>query len=449
MRIRQLATRAALSVALSAGLLGTAAATEAAADSSTQLPIAGHADIVVDGVHDRVFISDPDSGSVVVTDYDGTVIERITSQQGAFGLALSEDSTTLYVALRDADAISAVDTATLRETARYATGTDTEPQYPAVAGGRVWFGYGGPTRGDIGSLDLTGPQPAVGLGHVGRKWYTAPMLATSPGAPGMLVAGETSSNPPQLAVYDVSAGGTRETASLTASGGSVDDLAVTPDGTEVVVASGAPYHHQVYRTSDLSVSGRYTTNAYPNAVAITPDGSTVAAGINGAYDPDVYLFRAGADTVIRTYDFPSTSINTTTLRPAGLAWADDNSRLFAVTKTYESPTLTLRVLNDPARAVTTVTLDAPPTAPLGKKLTITGTLASETPFPAGTTVRVTRYDYGLPEEGLALGSYTVAADGTFAFTDRPDTVGQTSYAVRYAGDPQHTAAQGVAYVDIT
>ncbi|GAA4888462.1 hypothetical protein GCM10023237_02190 [Streptomyces coeruleoprunus] len=440
-----------LSLALGLSLLGLGAP-PAAADSSTELPVASHTDIVVDAAHQRVFISDAVSGSVVVTDYDGTLVQHITSEPGASGLVLSPDSSTLYVALRTADAISAIDTATLRETARYATGPGTAPTYPAVAGGKIWFGYGTEAQGNIGWLDVSGPQPVVALDRVGRTWYSAPMLATSPGAPGRLVAGEVSTNPSQLAVYDVAGDFAQRTAYTVPSGGSVADLAVTPDGSEVVVATGAPYYHRAFRLSDLTESARYTTDAYPNAVAITQDGTAIAAGINGAYDPDIYLFRPGVDTQIRSYDFPSSSTNSTTLQPNGLAWAPDNSRLFALTKTYDSPTLTLRILNDPAKTPTTLTLDAPATAAKSKRLTINGTLRPADPawpLPAGTTVRVTRYDYSLPEEGLDLGTHTIAPDGTFSFSDRPDYSGPIHYTVRYAGDPQHTAATATAVVNVS
>ncbi|MEU9349986.1 hypothetical protein AB0D65_02950 [Streptomyces griseoloalbus] len=52
-------------------------------------------------------------------------MKQISGAAGARGVALSGDSGTLYVALRDAGAIAAVDTVTLRETARYDTGTGT------------------------------------------------------------------------------------------------------------------------------------------------------------------------------------------------------------------------------------------------------------------------------------------------------------------------------------
>ncbi|MFF2465264.1 YncE family protein [Streptomyces mirabilis] len=103
--------------------------------SSAALPITSSGDII--GVHQRVFISDPSGGKVVATDYNGTVIGTITSLPQADGLELSADSATVYVAVPGADEIVAIDTATLTEAERYATGDGTDPQHLALAGGKL------------------------------------------------------------------------------------------------------------------------------------------------------------------------------------------------------------------------------------------------------------------------------------------------------------------------
>jgi streptogramin lyase len=93
-RIRHLAGGTALSVLLATASLLGGTTTPAAADSATALPVTSYTDMVVDGVHRRVFISDA-VGTVVVTDYNGKVIGRITSEPGASGLVLSADSSTV------------------------------------------------------------------------------------------------------------------------------------------------------------------------------------------------------------------------------------------------------------------------------------------------------------------------------------------------------------------
>ncbi|MFE0627349.1 Ig-like domain repeat protein, partial [Streptomyces sp. NPDC058864] len=402
MRTRHLAGGTALSVLLATASLLGVTATPAAADSAAVLPANSFDDMVVDGVHQRVFISSSTGSKIVVTDYDGTVVGEIGSEPGAAGLVLSPDSTTLYVAVPNADAISAIDTATLRETARYPIGAGSAPRYLAMNKDTVWFGYGAATQGNIGSLDLDPETPAedpsgtpestgtvttdgavVTLGQGGaHSWYSAPMVASSAGNPDVLAAGAPGQSPTELQVYDVSSGHAESKAYRwnPNDSGNLQDLTVTPDGEQILAASGAPYFHQVYRTSDLSDDGRYSTKAYPNAVAVAPDG-TVAAGIHGWYDPDVYIFKPDVDQQVRTYDFPNTghSSGADTLAPSGLAWAPDGSRLFAVSAN-DADVLSLRVLQDPAKAATTLTVSAPATAVPGAEVTVTGTLGSTEPF---------------------------------------------------------------------
>ncbi|MFE2387098.1 Ig-like domain repeat protein, partial [Streptomyces misionensis] len=80
------ATATAFAVLFSSIVLVGGAASPAAADSSASLPVKSSGDIVVDGVHQRVFISDPRSGKIVATDYNGKVIRQIGSLPGVIGL---------------------------------------------------------------------------------------------------------------------------------------------------------------------------------------------------------------------------------------------------------------------------------------------------------------------------------------------------------------------------
>ncbi|MFI0486565.1 YncE family protein [Actinomadura sp. 9N215] len=106
-------------VALTAGLGLVAAAVSASAAGGGPLPLPVFADIVVDDAHKRVFITGGAStNAVVVADYSGHVRKTIDGRHGASGMVPSADGKTLYVALAAGDAISAIDTKTLKETAR-------------------------------------------------------------------------------------------------------------------------------------------------------------------------------------------------------------------------------------------------------------------------------------------------------------------------------------------
>jgi hypothetical protein len=449
--IRTLPAATALAVLFSSAALAVTSAAPALADSSTILPVKSTGDVVVDGVHQRVFISDPTSGKVVATDYSGTVVGTVDSLPGVRGLELSADSGTLYAAVEDADAIVAIDTATATEAHRYPTGDGTQPEYPALAGGKLWFGYRGSGTGNIGSLDLSGADPVVALHQdTTRNWNDAPVLGSSPGAPNTVVAGAPGQSPVELAVYDVSSGSATRTAYAFDPGSSsnLSDLAVTPDGKDVVTASGAPYKQEAFKLSDLSEDGSYTTNPYPNAIDIAPNGA-VAAGTSSWYDPDVHVFEPGISTPVRQYDFPNTgtSSGADTLAPSGLAWAPDASKLFAVSYN-DADVYSLRVLDDPTKADTTLTETAPTTAPRAKSLTVTGKLTSNAALPSGTTVSVRRTDAESPS-GKLLGTATVGADGSYSFADTPPAGGQVEYMVTYAGDEYHAGATATSTVNVT
>ncbi|MFJ2233360.1 Ig-like domain repeat protein [Streptomyces sp. NPDC087859] len=433
--MRSLTAATTLAVLFSSAVL---TATPASADATRSLPVKQTADIVVDGVHQRVFVSDPSNGKIVVTDYAGNVTRQLTGLPGVVGLELSADSGTLYAAVRDADAIVAFDTATDTETARYSAGDG--PLSVALAGGKLWFGYGSAGEGNIGSVDFSGEQPVVTLAQEGNLWYTGPMLDAAPGAD-TLIAGAIGQSPVALASYDVSTGTPTRTAYSTEAGSNLGDLQVTPDGQDVVVASGAPYHHQVFKTSDLTADGSYASDAYPNAVAIAPDGA-VAAGISGSYEPDVYVYKPGGTTSVREYDFPNTGSTSGSdlLSTSGLAWAPDGSRLFAVTSN-SAGVHSLRVLNAPTRATTSVTVTAPDTATRAKQLTVKGKVSSKVALPAGTKLTATRTDLE-NTSGKALPAVSVKADGTYSFTDTPTVGGKVTYTLKYAGDAGHAAGSG-------
>ncbi|MER5791972.1 Ig-like domain repeat protein [Streptomyces sp. NPDC001980] len=441
MRMRTVTAATTLAVLFSSAAL---AATPAFADTSGLLPVKSLGDIVVDGAHQQVFISDPSNGKIVVTDYSGNVLKQLTTGlSGVHGLELSADSGTLYAAVQDMDAIAVIDTATDTETTRYAVGD--KPLSVALAGGKLWFGYGGAVAGNIGSVDLTGDH-AVTLNQ-DNSWYQAPLLDAAPGS-GVLVAGAVDQSPVELASYDVSSGTAAKLASTREAGSNLGDLQVTPDGKDVVVASGAPYYHQIFKTSDLNEDGKYTSINYPNSVAIAPDG-TVAGGSDASYNPDIYIFHPGSSEAVRSYDLPNTGggSGSDLVAAAGLAWAPDASRLFAVTSNSQG-VYSLREYDSPAKAASTLTVNAPASATRAKQLTVTGTLSSTAALPAGTQVTVVRTDLDSPS-GKALPAVTVKADGTYSFTDTPPAGGKVTYTVSYAGDAEHTGASAKDTVDVS
>ncbi|MFC7468385.1 YncE family protein [Actinomadura keratinilytica] len=168
-------------------LFGPGSATAGAAGASagqpgtTELPFAYHSGLETDARHQRLYISDRVTGSVLVTDFDGQVVRKLDGLPGAADLALSKDDRTLYVALAEGDAVVALDTATYRQKARYPTGEGTGPAQLALTGGKLWFSHGEDWESSIGSLDLGGPKPVVRL-HLTPEgyWGGPPRLTASP-----------------------------------------------------------------------------------------------------------------------------------------------------------------------------------------------------------------------------------------------------------------------------
>jgi hypothetical protein len=443
-RTRSISIATALAVVLSSAALVAGVAGPAAADSAKVLPVKSVGDIVVDGAHQRVYVSDPTGGTIVVTDYSGTVRTTLTGMPGVSGLALSADSGQLYAAVRDGHRVVTVDTQTATPTLSYPLGS-AAPSDLEVVDGRIWFAYGT----DFGSLDISGAEPVVRLAQRGDAGFSGAFgmfLAADPAVPGVLVAG----NGGDLAVYDVTADG----ATLRVKGDmdtAVKQIDLTPDGSKVLTSWGSPgqgYGLGAYSTTDLTAQAGYPIDAYPNAVRVAPDGS-VAGGSFSWYDPDVHIHRPGDPVPVREYDFPNTgnSSGADTLVDGALAWAPDASRVFAVSEnTYG--TYTLRALTDPTKELPALKVSAPAKSERAKKLTVTGKLTSRTPLPAGTGLKVTRTDLESPN-GKALAAVTTKADGSFSFTDTPPAGGKVTYKVSYAGDATHAAASGSDAVDVS
>jgi hypothetical protein len=440
----RLARRGTLPVVLlsAVALLGAGSA-PAAAEDGVALPITSASDMVVDAVHQHVFISAPAENSVLVTDFAGSVVTEIPAQPGASGLALSDDSATVYVALPNADAISAIDTSTLQEVARRSTGTGITPRHLAVAGGEVWFGYDSPQQGKLGSLDFTGA--VVKLDQDGdHHWSSAPLLATQPHNSPVLVAASTGQSPTEMQTYDVSSGTAVSTAYASDPGGEggagLAGMAVDLNGRQVVTAGASPQHLQVLGIPDLGPEGSYETGASASAVALSVDGR-VASGIAGTSAHDVAVFLPGNGTAVQYFDYPDGEVI-----PGGLAWDQFSDRLFALTQPQAGGPVSVHP-ETPAKAGTTLTLQAPATAKRARPLTISGTLASPIPIPDGTDVHVTRTDPASPG-GTTVGTASVSSENTFSLTDTPPVAGTATYTVTYTGDAAHDGTTATATIRI-
>ncbi|MGD0242247.1 MAG: hypothetical protein ABSB59_18230 [Streptosporangiaceae bacterium] len=455
MRFKQSVTAAfavAAGVAISVGAPATSAH---AATTVVTLPITSYSHMLVDSAHKHLFItSGSGSTSILVTDYSGQTVATIGNEPGATGLALSPDGSTVYAALAAGDAVSAISTSTLAETARYATGTGTDPTYVAATSGKIWFSYdAAAAQASIGSIDPSTSPATVTLSAAAGTWSIPPVLAAT--ASGELVASEPSQSPNELATYDVSTG----TATVLApqqfftEAGNFKSMAITPDGQDVVTASGAPYQQEIFKISDLSAAGTYPTTPYPNSVAIAADG-TVAAGTTIGSN-EVFMFAPGGSTPLNTISFGSNQ-----LADDGVALTPDDSLLFAITL-QNAPTL--NIIPNPAQPAppaqdptsTAMTCSPNPDA-IGQATTCTATVTDTAASPTTPTGTVT-FGASANDGSFSASTCTLAPAATsgqascsvsYTPSSTPQVPGSVTLSGAYTGDSSHASSAGTTVLTI-
>ncbi|MFJ9731185.1 YncE family protein [Streptomyces sp. NPDC101171] len=442
MRRRSISTATALAVlfgsaALSAGVAGTASAASAARVTTP-------GGLAVDGAVKRVFVGDAAKDTVVAADYSGAVLGSVGGVTGVSDLVVSDDGSTVYAAAPQIHEIWAIDATTLDVKARYTVSTNYGPRHVAFSAGKVWFSYGDQWDGDIGSVDPA-VDPATGADPVAMAqfptegtsvgvWGQA-LLDTDPTQPGVLAVGETGLSSDSMAVLDVS--GAKPAVVAWHNGdyslnNGIGDIDVVPGGKQVLVNG---------RDRDAYANGTFkAAGSYPGGQFADIASNGLVAQASGT---KILTYQPNATLPLHTYDQGSTS------RPADLAWAPDDSRVFALVGTgSESDGYTLKVLTDPGLNSPALTVKAPATATRGKSLTVTGRLTASVPLPAGVKLQATRTDLESPS-GKALPDVTVKSDGTYSFSDTPPAGGTVTYKVRYAGDATHSAVSATGKVSVS
>ncbi|MGA5063422.1 YncE family protein [Streptomyces exfoliatus] len=440
MRKRTLSAATSFAVLVSSAALVAGTAAPAAADSVVPLTVGTIGDMVVDGVHQRLYFSDTYNSRVVVTDFAGKVVKNIADLPYVRDLDLSADSGTLYAAVQNADKLVAIDTAQLAVTAEYPTGVGTKPSTVASAAGRLWFGYGENWDSDLGSVDLTAATPTVALAlTTGADWSYAPTLRTDPAAPDTLVAADGTISSGPIVVYDTGSG-TPVVRASTRRDGFVKDIEIAPDGKSVVAADRVTSLTRLSLT-DLSEQEHFPVSWNAEQVAVAPDG-TVAGGTWDRDDVgDLFVFAGGSATP------PSVRDTKAWLAYGRMEWAPDSTRLFVPVQEPGQSAYTLRTYTSPKLHSVSVTVKAPATAPINKPLTVSGSIASTLPLPTGTPLTVTRFDAENPA-GKALGTRATTNGTFFSFPDTPAAAGKVSYRVAYKGDAQHAYSTGTAVVQV-
>jgi hypothetical protein len=299
---------------LSAGLPATAAA------GTTDLGKAGFGTIVVDDSRQHVFVSGPKVNAVYELDLSGNLIATVANVYGAWGMTINGNY--LYVAESTAGAIVRIDlTSSPLSPATVTTGLNG-PRWLVMTGGALWTtsGGGGGEQSKVVSVD-----PTTGVTTPLAGTYYEPDLAVSPGDPNTLFIAQDGLSPGSVYRIDVSTSPPKQVAySGPTEQSNIQDLAVSPDGTRVIPASGAPYLFAELSASTLGADGvRYPAEPYPKAVAVSASG-LLATSYGAFRESTLEVFHLGT---------PAASFMARCnleVPPHGLALSSDGSRLFAV-----------------------------------------------------------------------------------------------------------------------
>lgn len=435
--MRRTARPVVLSLALAMPLVPTPATS--ATDTVVQLPLTTFRDVEVDAVNGHVFVTGgPGSDGVVVRDLAGAAVTTLSALDDAMYVALSPDGSVVYVSVRDA--IVALDPVTLTETARYIIGDSACPLQMAPVGQHIWFTYGCWDNG-VGVVDLAAEPPTVEKGPlVARENEYDPELVSP--RPGVLIVYPDA--------YEISGTTLRP---YFAPKGSIPDreIAVIDNGWHVLTVGPEEeilrFDANLLDAPESAFGSAHVGTGTPVAIAAASPPNAgrhiVARGIarSGTAEVDVELWDAQAEALLRVHEGGALP----DVLPGGLAIPPDASVLFVVHGDPGQPIL-LRVILDPARQLSTLTLSAPPGATIGAAHTLRGQLTAAYAPKGGTPLTVTRTSrYGTEYVHGA----TVANDGSFSVVDRVDRRGTYRYRVSYAGDDDRLPAEATTTLYVT
>jgi len=432
--MRFAALRAVLAVALASVFALLAGGSAVAGATSIPVGQIGFGSIVVDDAHGHVFLSGPAANEVLVFDFVGNLVKTIPNLYGARAMVVQGSK--LYVVEANVGSVEAIDLQTLADTGTLASGL-VAPGWVASAGGKLWTSVNG--SGGWAQLASIGPSGNV---TVFPTSYYDPDLATTPADPNALYVAEDGRSPGAVYRLGVSSGSPVVAAANTFTDQSnIEQIAVSPDGTRVIPASGAPYRFEELGASTLAADGVvYPGQPYPSAVAVSSgNGGLVATGLDNGYSsPDIAVFRLGVPQAIFTAT-TSNSSGTANVVPHGLALTADGSRLFAVTAddVYQTSFhLSVFVLG-PSSTGTSVTA-APSPSGFGQTVTATATVA---PTDDGGTVSF--YANNVAIAGCAALPLAKAGNGLGAACSTTALpLGQVVLSAVYSGDAQYLGSTG-------
>lgn len=424
------------------------AATAALPSTAQELPVVPVYQVVPSPARDRVYIA-TGTDDVLVADMAGRVTARIGGLPSNHGLDVAPDGT-LWVALPDSREVVAVDPGTLAVRTRYPVPHDACPGDVAVTGRFVAFGFSCfffTTQDDnpsnsagIGVLDTVTGQVSLMEPYLPG---IRPIVATSPALPNRVYAVDYNSHSTAIALLDVSTGAPQWVTSHYLQNESVFDLAVSPDGQTVAIAT---YFHdvQTFSAGNLAIATTYPLDCNGLSLAWSTDSTALAVGCN--HHSDVYhvaVFGRGVPTPTATVPLYGEPHRLPYVQ--GLVMAADKGSLLVATKV----SFEYRAFLEPmGLRPSALTVTGPASGTVTKPLTLFATLiGAGAPAPAGAPLDIAREN---PVTGAVtpLGTVYTDGNGVAAFTDVPPAGGTVRYSARLGAHASFLPAYGWSLVEV-
>jgi Bacterial Ig-like domain (group 3) len=450
------------------GLLPVGSAQPALADSAASLPITSYYQMAVDAAHGHIFISQGSTSQngILVTDLTGQVVTTITGQTGVRGITLSPDGSILYAALGTADAVTAISTATLTQTASYPLPAGDSPVDVAAQSGKVWVSYNTGTlfAAAIGYFDPSVASPTLQTPAVMGGWFSAPELAADPTDTGVLVAIGPGTSTEGLASFDTAANpvtlraGSPQGPTVC---GDEQDLAVAPGGSEFAVAChDGGTTDDVYSTASLSrlrSLGSPTDPAFSVAIGYDAAGDIADGTTTFVPNPDVFIYPPGATAAVNAIKLYALSTRGGILAPRGLAWLPDGSQLFGVLNQFTSYALveTANPTVPQHHSTGTVVTCSPGTVAIGEPASCTATVTDTGSGPTTPTGDVTfTSDTGggsFSSSSCTLSAINELGQASCSLSYTPGQTGSGTQTItaNYGGDSFHLASSGQTALAVT
>lgn len=256
--------------------------------------------LVADKIRPYVYAHDGGGSVTVYNAYTAAVVATVSNVGNTLGaMAVSPDGSLLYVQDTTAKALRIVDLSTMTSTATWPLASTSSEVWGMLV-----------VRPNGAEVVLLGDGTAYTAGHAlpATGILAWDMSATDDGSKVYTI--DTGISPASQAVwtldYSEISGGTLYATVRNApfdTGGQSNGaaIAVTPDGSAVYAASGAPYECVALNPVDVTfVKYLPGADAYPNNVKVTRDGRAIC-GIDGIYAAGDFWVYSSAGTVTASY----------------------------------------------------------------------------------------------------------------------------------------------------